>query len=92
MCASCRYYYPEEFIASYLNCANNTDDIIMGTELAKIKHIAINNIQFGKSGPEYTVDKPNHALYKGIACTLPLSDSMFQSSLLRLVSSLCTCT
>lgn len=67
MCALCRYYYPEEFIASYLNCANNTDDIIMGTELAKIKHVAINNIQFGKSGPEYTVDKPNHALYKGIA-------------------------
>lgn len=67
MCALCRYYYPEEFIASYLNCANNTDDIVMGTELAKIKHVTINNIQFGKSGPEYTVDKSNHALYKGIA-------------------------
>ena len=80
MCALCRYYYPEEFIASYLNCANNTDDIIMGTELAKIKHVAINNIQFGKSGPEYTVDKSNHALYKGIAsikfCNAIIADEM----------------
>lgn len=41
MCAFCRYYYPEEFIAAYLNCANNTDDILMGTELAKIKNIEI---------------------------------------------------
>ena len=39
----------------------------MGTELAKIKHITMNNIKFRKSGPEYTVDKKNHALYKGIA-------------------------
>ena len=67
MCAFCRYYYPEEFIAAYLNCASNTDDIVMGTELAKIKHITMNNIKFRKSGPEYTVDKKNHALYKGIA-------------------------
>ena len=67
MCAFCRYYYPEEFIAAYLNCASNTDDIIMGTELAKIKNITMNNIKFRKSGPEYTVDKKNHALYKGIS-------------------------
>ena len=67
MCAFCRFYYPEEFIAAYLNCASNTDDIVMGTELAKIKHITMNNIKFRKSGPEYTVDKKNHALYKGIA-------------------------
>ena len=67
MCAFCRYYYPEEFIAAYLNCAGNTDDIVMGTELAKIKHVTMNNIKFRKSGPEYTVDKKNHALYKGIA-------------------------
>lgn len=65
-CAYLRYYYPEEFIAAYLNCANNEDDIRYGTELAKIKNVTINNIIFGKSKAQYTVDKNNHALYKGI--------------------------
>lgn len=66
-CAYYRYYYPEEFTAAYLNCASNDDDIKNGTELAKIKNITIHSIKFGKSDSEYTVDKKNHALYKGIA-------------------------
>ena len=82
MCAFCRYYYPEEFIAAYLNCANNTDDILMGTELAKIKNIEIKNIKFRKSGAEYTVDKANHALYKGIAsikfCNAQIADDLLE--------------
>ena len=82
MCAFCRYYYPEEFIAAYLNCANNTDDILMGTELAKIKNIEIKNIKFRKSGAEYTVDKANHALYKGIAsikfCNAQIADDLLK--------------
>ena len=65
-CGYFRYYYPEEFAAAYLNCASNEDDIRNGTELAKIKHITINNIKFGKSESEYSVDKVNHALYKGL--------------------------
>ena len=64
-CAMLRYYYPEEFIASYLNNANNDDDIRNGTELARIKGVAINPIKFGYSGAKYTVDKESHALYKG---------------------------
>ena len=64
-CAMLRYYYPEEFIAAYLNNANNEDDIRNGTELAKIKGVKINPIKFGYSGAKYTVDKKNHALYKG---------------------------
>ena len=64
-CAMLRYYYPEEFIAAYLNNANNEDDIRNGTELARIKNIAINPIKFRYSGAKYTVDKKNHALYKG---------------------------
>ena len=62
MCAYLRYYYPEEFIAAYLNCASNSDDIVNGTELAKIKNISINNIKFGHSRAEYTVDKNNQAV------------------------------
>ena len=65
LCAYMRYYYPEEFIAAYLNNANNEDDIRNGTELARIKGISINPIKFRHSGAKYTVDKKNHALYKG---------------------------
>ena len=65
LCAYMRYYYPEEFIAAYLNNANNEDDIRNGTELARIKGVSINPIKFRHSGAKYTVDKKNHALYKG---------------------------
>ena len=64
-CAMLRYYYPEEFIAAYLNNANNEDDIRNGTELARIKGVSINPVKFRYSGAQYTVDKKNHALYKG---------------------------
>ena len=65
LCAYMRYYYPEEFIAAYLNNANNEDDIRYGTELAKIKGIKIHPIKFRHSGAEYTVDKASRCLYKG---------------------------
>lgn len=66
-CAMLRYYYPEEFIAAYLNNANNEDDIRNGTDLARIKGVKINPIKFRHSGAKYTVDKDNHCLYKGCA-------------------------
>lgn len=54
----------------------------MGTELAKIKNIEIKNIKFRKSGAEYTVDKANHALYKGIAsikfCNAQIADDLLE--------------
>ena len=65
LCAYMRYYYPEEFIAAYLNNANNEDDIRYGTELARVKGIKIHPVKFGHSGAKYTVDKANHCLYKG---------------------------
>lgn len=65
LCAYMRYYYPEEFIAAYLNNANNEDDIRYGTELAKVKGITIHPIKFRYSGANYTVDKSTHSLYKG---------------------------
>ena len=66
-CAMLRYYYPQEFIAAYLNNANNEDDIRNGTDLARIKGVKINPIKFRHSGAKYTVDKDNHCLYKGCA-------------------------
>lgn len=65
LCAYMRYYYPEEFIAAYLNNANNEDDIRYGTELARVKNITIHPIKFRHSGADYTVDKTTHSLYKG---------------------------
>jgi DNA polymerase-3 subunit alpha len=66
LCGYFRYYYPGEFITSYLNNANNEDDIRNGTELAKLKGIPIESIKFRKSIATYTYDKQSKTIYKGI--------------------------
>ena len=65
VCGYLRYYYPNEFITSYLNNANNEDDIKQGTELAKLFKILIHNIKFRYSTAKYSCDKSG--IYKGIA-------------------------
>lgn len=65
MCAYLRYYYPKEFITSYLNNANNEDDVKLGTELAKQLGITIYSIKFRHSVAKYSCDK--NGIYKGIA-------------------------
>ena len=67
LCAYLRYYYPVEFISSYLNNAGNENDIINGTALAKEKGITINPIKFRHSKDAYSPDIENNAIYKGIA-------------------------
>lgn len=67
LCAMLRYYYPAEFIAAYLNYADNDADINNGTELAKLKGIKINPIKFRYSKGEYFVDKTTKEIYKGIS-------------------------
>lgn len=76
LCAYMRYYYPEEFIAAYLNNANNEDDIRYGTELAKVKSITIHPVKFRHSGANYTVDKANHCLYKGCSSVKFLNETV----------------
>ena len=76
LCAYMRYYYAEEFIAAYLNNANNEDDIRYGTELARVKNITIHPIKFRHSGADYTVDKETHSLYKGCSSVKFLSADM----------------
>ena len=76
LCAYMRYYFPEEFIAAYLNNANNEDDIRYGTELARVKGIKIHPVKFGHSGAKYTVDKINHCLYKGCGSVKFLNDQV----------------
>lgn len=65
MCAYLRYYYPKEFITAYLNNANNEDDIMLGTELAKQLGVTIHSIKFRHSTAKYSCDKDG--IYKGIA-------------------------
>lgn len=65
MCAYLRYYYPREFITAYLNNANNEDDIMLGTELAKQLGITIHSIKFRHSTAKYSCDKDG--IYKSIA-------------------------
>lgn len=65
ICGYLRYYYPREFITSYLNNANNDDDIKLGTELAKLLQIPMHSIKFRHSTAKYSCDE--NGIYKGIA-------------------------
>lgn len=67
VCAYLRYYYPYEFITAYLNNASNDDDIVDGTELAKVYGIRITPPKFGLSSSKYRFDRENHTISKGIA-------------------------
>ena len=67
LCAYYRYHYPIEFITSYLNNVDKMDDIKTGIELAKLKKVTIEDIQFGSSIDKYTFDKSTNTIYKGIA-------------------------
>lgn len=65
ICAYLRYYYPKEFIAAYLNNANNDGDIAMGTELAEAMNIPIYPAKFRYSSAKYSCDESG--IYKGLA-------------------------
>lgn len=61
-----RTYYPLEFTTAYLNRAETKQDTINGVNLAKQLGIKIRPIQFGKSLAEYTFDRTENTIYKGI--------------------------
>lgn len=65
-CAYLRHYYPLEFITAYLNNADNQDDIINGTELAKEYKINITPPRFGESAAKYMPHKETNTISKGI--------------------------
>lgn len=66
LCAYLRYYYPIEYITSYLNGAMKDEDIIHGTELASIYGIKITSPKYGYAKNEYFYDKENNLIIKGI--------------------------
>jgi DNA polymerase-3 subunit alpha len=61
-----RYYHPLEFTTALLNNANNDEDIISGTTLARQKGITLHTPKFRKSNVGYTYDAENNSIYKGI--------------------------
>lgn len=82
-CVWLRTYYPIEFIAAYLNRAENKDDTNFGIELARMYNVEIKPIQFGKSLAEYAIDKENRAIYKGIA-SIKYCNAIIAEELMRL--------
>lgn len=83
-CVWLRTYYTIEFIAAYLNRADNKDDTNYGVELARQYGIQIKPIKFGKSASEYTIDRNDNAIYKGIAsikyCNSQIADELMSLS------------
>ncbi len=68
LCAYLRYFYPKEFIASYINNASNPKDVTDGVALAQLKGIAIQPVKFRHSRADYFVS--DGKVYKGIG-TIP---------------------
>jgi len=83
-CVMLRTYYTLAFISAYLNRAQNKEDTNFGIELAREYGITVNPIRFGKSSAQYTLDKENNAIYKGIAsikyCNSKIADELLELS------------
>jgi DNA polymerase-3 subunit alpha len=83
-CVMLRTYYPIEFTTAYLNRAENKEDTNNGIDLAKQYNISVNPIQFGKSLSEYTIDKQNSSIYKGISsikyCNTKIAEELMELS------------
>lgn len=85
ICGYLRYYYPLEFLTSALNIfENKTDDTNRIVAYANKIGIQIKGIKFGKSKSNYTMDKENNCIYKGIAsikyCNSDIADYLLKLS------------
>lgn len=67
LCAYLRCYHPYEFITSYLNHADNDEDVLAGTELASVYEIKITPPKFGASKDKYMFDKEDRVIAKGVS-------------------------
>lgn len=76
LCAYYRYYYPIEFLTSFLNNAANEDDIRNGTKYANKIGIAVTNPKWGLSKSEYFFDKDRNIIAKGLTSVKYMSDGI----------------
>jgi len=83
-CAYLRYYYKLEFVTTALNIYKEDEEkSIKIINYANRNGIKINNIKFGKSLAEYTMDKATNSIYKGIA-SIKYCNSQIASELMEL--------
>lgn len=67
-CGWLRYHYPLEFLTAVLNINKDKEEKTNAcTQYAKKVGIKINPIKFGYSTADYSCDKKNNSIYKGIA-------------------------
>lgn len=81
-CVWLRTYHTIEFVAAYLNRAENKEDTNNGIELARLNGIEIKPIQFGKSSDKYTIEKETNSIYKGIS-SIKYCNSIIANELLN---------
>ena len=67
LCAYLRYYHTPYFIVSYLNNAQNEDDIVGGFEMAKLYGYSILPPRFRHSTDKYMYEEGTKNIYKGVA-------------------------
>lgn len=71
-----RYYYPLEFITSYLNNAADDDDIKTGTAYARKRGILVTMPKWGVSKGDYFYDKERNIIAKGVTSIKFLNSSV----------------
>jgi DNA polymerase III subunit alpha len=77
ICAYLRYYYPLEFLTVMLNInKDDKDKTAKIYEYAKQKGIEIKPIKFGRSRANYSFNKEENAIYKGVESISHLNESV----------------
>ena len=75
ICGYLRYYHPLEFITAALNVFHDKEDKTLNiTNYAKKNDIEIRSIKFRFSKSEYSCDRIENCIYKGIASIKYLND------------------
>lgn len=76
LCAYYRYYYPLEFLTSFLNNAANEDDIKNGTSYATRIGIMVTMPKWGLSQSDYYFDKNKNIIAKGLSSIKYMSNGI----------------
>lgn len=66
-CAYLRCYYPGPFITAYLRHPKKEEDVLNGTELAKLYGIPISPVRYELSDANYTWDSTSGVIAKGLS-------------------------
>lgn len=76
LCGYFRYYYPLQFITSYLNNAADDGDVKNGTAYANRVGIKVTMPRFGVSRSEYAYDTDKNIIAKGLSSVKYMSDKV----------------